>query len=232
MLVIYGPAKCGKTTNAMKLRDFFKCQAMYDETYPPIWDRDSTLVLVQSKFSADWCRLNSANQLSFAEAMQQAGLSMNQTPKPNPPSASQSLHEAAPNLNSSSRANSFIWVQVQGEDGLPVLKHIRYDQFVLLLLKADTYSNQANHVALGVCGEAGEFADCIKKHLHYSQPLDRDNLIEELGDLRFYIQAAQNIWNVTEQEILQANAKKLEKRYKSLAFTEQEAHDRADKKGA
>lgn len=140
------------------------------------------------------------------------------------------MNPVDPNLNSSSRSNSFVHVQVTGEDGLPTLRHIRYDQFVLLLLKADTYANQANHAALGVCGEAGEFADCIKKHLHYSQPLDRANLVEELGDLRFYIQAAQNIWNVTEQEILQANAKKLEKRYKSLAFTEQEAHDRADKR--
>lgn len=141
----------------------------------------------------------------------------------------QSTETTDPNTNSSSRSNSFIWVQVQGEDGLPTLKHIRYDQFVLLLLRADTYANQANHIGLGLCEEAGEAAGCIKKHLHYSQPLDRANLIEELGDLRFYIQAAQNVWNITEQEILQANARKLEKRYKSLAFTEQEAKDRNDK---
>ena len=36
------------------------------------------------------------------------------------------------------------------------------------------------HAALGLSGEAGEFADCIKKHLAYGQPLDKANAAEEI----------------------------------------------------
>ena len=38
------------------------------------------------------------------------------------------------------------------------------------------------HAALGLSGEAGEFADAIKKHLVYGRELDRENAIEELGE--------------------------------------------------
>lgn len=114
--------------------------------------------------------------------------------------------------------------------GMNATSTIRYDDFVRKLFKEDTYEQMVNHAALGVCGEAGELADALKKHVHYRKPLDRKNVVEELGDLRFYIQAVQNLFGITEQEILQHNADKLGERYAGLVYSDSSAIARADKK--
>ena len=106
---------------------------------------------------------------------------------------------------------------------------VRYDQFVKQLFKADSGIMMQMHAALGVCGEAGELADAIKKEVIYCKPADMQNVIEELGDLRFYMQAVQNLYGITEQDILQYNANKLSKRYSSLRYSDEEAIRRADK---
>jgi NTP pyrophosphatase (non-canonical NTP hydrolase) len=117
-------------------------------------------------------------------------------------------------------SNSFVTI------GIAV---VRYDQFVKQLFKADCGIMMKMHAALGVCGEAGELADAIKKEVVYGKPEDMQNLIEELGDLRFYMQAVQNLYGITEQDILQYNANKLSKRYSSLRYSNEEAIRRADK---
>ena len=43
------------------------------------------------------------------------------------------------------------------------------------------------HAVAGIVTEAGELQDALKKHLFYGRPLDRTNLIEELGDLMWYV---------------------------------------------
>lgn len=117
-------------------------------------------------------------------------------------------------------SNSFVKV---GDDT------IRYDMFVLQLFKADSSALMKMHAALGVCGEAGELGDAIKKEIVYGKTPDVINIMEELGDLRFYIQAVQNLYNIPEQMLLQYNADKLAKRYASLRYTDEEAIRRADK---
>jgi hypothetical protein len=44
------------------------------------------------------------------------------------------------------------------------------------------------HHATGISGEAGELLDAIKKVMIYNKPLDRENVIEELGDLEWYME--------------------------------------------
>ena len=119
-----------------------------------------------------------------------------------------------------SQSNSFVKI---GDD------IIRYDQFVLQLFKADSSALMKMHAGLGVCGEAGELGDAIKKEIVYGKIPDVINIMEELGDLRFYIQALQNLYNIPEQLLLQYNADKLAKRYASLRYTDEEAIRRADK---
>lgn len=119
-----------------------------------------------------------------------------------------------------SQSNSFVKI---GDD------IIRYDQFVLQLFKADSSALMKMHAGLGVCGEAGELGDAIKKEIVYGKTPDVINIMEELGDLRFYIQAVQNLYNIPEQLLLQYNADKLAKRYASLRYTDEEAIRRADK---
>lgn len=111
----------------------------------------------------------------------------------------------------------------------PADEQVRYDMFVYGLLKPQTEQLMKLHCALGVCGEAGELADAIKKEQIYGKPEDRENIIEELGDLAFYMQGVMNQYQITPTEIYQGNADKLAKRYVGLKYSDKAAIDRADK---
>lgn len=111
----------------------------------------------------------------------------------------------------------------------PVTEVVRYDQFVMGLIKPGTEQVMALHGALGVCGESGELGDAIKKEYIYGKPRDLDNIIEELGDLEFYVQYIRKHYGVSRQQVLQANADKLAKRYVNLKYSDAAAIARADK---
>lgn len=85
------------------------------------------------------------------------------------------------------------------------------------------------HMAVGVAGEAGELLDAIKKESVYNKPIDRENVVEELGDLEFYMEGLRQSLNITREETLDHNIAKLGKRYEGLRYSDQAAQDRADK---
>lgn len=84
------------------------------------------------------------------------------------------------------------------------------------------------HMAVGVAGEAGELVDCIKKYAIYGKPMDLINLVEELGDLEFYMERIRQRTGVTREETLLATINKLGKRYGDK-YSDQAAQVRADK---
>ena len=69
------------------------------------------------------------------------------------------------------------------------------------------------HAGLGMVTEVGEFVDAIKKALFAGRYIDRVNLIEELGDIRWYYQLAMNALHTTDAEVVQVNANKLKLRH-------------------
>ena len=85
------------------------------------------------------------------------------------------------------------------------------------------------HMAVGVSGEAGELLDAIKKHTIYVKPLDRENVIEELGDLEFYMEGLRQGLNINREDTLIHNLAKLAKRYEGYKYSNQSAQDRKDK---
>lgn len=85
------------------------------------------------------------------------------------------------------------------------------------------------HMAIGISGEAGELLDAIKKRAVYRKELDRENVIEELGDLEFYMEGLRQGLGVTREQCLEANIAKLSKRYESLQYSDNAAQQRADK---
>ena len=84
------------------------------------------------------------------------------------------------------------------------------------------------HAAIGIAGEAGELLDAVRKHIFDGQPLDRENIIEELGDLCFYIEASMQVIGVSRVEIDVCNMAKLSKRYEG-GYSDQQAQERKDK---
>ncbi len=115
--------------------------------------------------------------------------------------------------------------------------NITHPQLVAVLVKPgqaiiDTLDPaKANllHMTVGVSGEAGELLDAIKKHVIYNKPVDRENVVEELGDLEFYLEGIRAQMGITREETIAGNIAKLSKRYASFTYSDQAAQDRADK---
>ena len=88
---------------------------------------------------------------------------------------------------------------------------------------------QLNHMALLLAGEAGELVDAIKKHTIYGKPLDYVNVIEEMGDIEFALEALRQLLTINRDETLAMNVDKLSVRYASGKFSNEQAQARADK---
>ena len=84
------------------------------------------------------------------------------------------------------------------------------------------------HAALGVTGEAGEFADAVKRVAIYEGVPDRANMVEELGDLLWYIAYACEVLGEPLEIVARDNIEKLKKRYPE-AYSDFNAHARMDK---
>lgn len=67
--------------------------------------------------------------------------------------------------------------------------------------------------AMGIAGEAGEVADMLKKHTHHGHDLDTVALVQELGDVLWYISAIATELGVDLETVAQGNIDKLKARY-------------------
>ena len=97
-----------------------------------------------------------------------------------------------------------------------------------LFVKPDSTVEKMVHAVMGVSGEAGELVDAIKKHWIYGKELDSENVLEECGDLLFYMDRILDLCGYTIEDAMQANFEKLRIRYPQ-GYTDYAARDRADK---
>jgi len=74
---------------------------------------------------------------------------------------------------------------------------------------------------MGISGEAGDVAGCIKKTLFHGDD-QTQGIRENLGDTMWYIAMIANLYGWDLEEVLNENIEKLKKRY-IKAFTEKEA---------
>lgn len=108
---------------------------------------------------------------------------------------------------------------------------VSYEQFVCALVKErGDHGRNLEHMVIGICGEAGEIADCIKKHTIYGKEFDRANAVEELGDLEFYMAGLRQMLGISRDETLEGNYEKLKARYTGGTYSDAAAIERADKK--
>lgn len=85
------------------------------------------------------------------------------------------------------------------------------------------------HATMGIVGEAGELDDQIKKHVIYDKELDRNNVIEELGDMEFYMEQLRQTLGIEREQTLRCNMEKLAKRYPNYKYSDHHAAARLDK---
>lgn len=78
------------------------------------------------------------------------------------------------------------------------------------------------HAAMGLVTESAELTDAIKKAKIYGKQLDRVNLVEEAGDIMWYLAVLADELGVSFEDMWNKNIAKLTKRY-----PEKYTHDNA-----
>jgi len=78
------------------------------------------------------------------------------------------------------------------------------------------------HAIIGIADEAGELIKAMKKIKIYNQKPDNTNMIEEAGDIMWYLAIFAKALGVTFEDIWQANINKLKVRYPEQ-YTDYEA---------
>ena len=85
--------------------------------------------------------------------------------------------------------------------------------------------------AVGASAEAGELMEIVKKIIFQGKPYDEHNIFHmkrELGDLMFYIQTTCLALNLSLEEVIEENIKKLESRYPGGTFNIDNSENRKE----
>lgn len=72
---------------------------------------------------------------------------------------------------------------------------------------------QTTDAILGLCGESGEVADLFKKYFAGVKELDRDHVINEMGDVLWYLAELALSLETTLEEVATLNIEKLKARH-------------------
>lgn len=75
------------------------------------------------------------------------------------------------------------------------------------------YEAMCSNMCMGLAGEIGEVIDIMKKHIYQGKELDITDVIEEVGDVLWYIANFCNVNNITMDECMESNIKKLRKQF-------------------
>lgn len=89
-----------------------------------------------------------------------------------------------------------------------------YKEFVAnKIMPGRSDRNRLLNAAVGISCESGELLNLVKKMVFYDRPVANTNLIEELGDVLFYLTWILNELNVSLEDIVKYNVAKLELRW-------------------
>ena len=77
---------------------------------------------------------------------------------------------------------------------------------------------------MGLCGEAGECIDVVKKYLYQGHKLDKLKLKDELGDVLWYVAITCQALGITLDDVMEHNVKKLLLRYPDGFEAERSIH--------
>ena len=83
---------------------------------------------------------------------------------------------------------------------------------------------------VGLAAESGEFLEIVKKLVFQGKPWNADNrehLIIELGDVMWYVAQACIALDISFDDVIRGNVRKLEKRYPGGSFSVEKSEVRA-----
>ena len=84
------------------------------------------------------------------------------------------------------------------------------------------------YAALGMCGEAGEASELIKKYAYHGHTIDTEHLARELGDVLWYVSYIAHLFGYPLSKIMAMNQEKLAKRYPDGKFDADRSRNREE----
>ena len=90
------------------------------------------------------------------------------------------------------------------------------------------YMPNVLYAAIGMCGEAGEVSELIKKYAYHEHEIDTEHLARELGDVLWYVTYMAHLFGYSLGEIMEMNQEKLAKRYPDGKFDAERSKNRKE----
>ena len=90
------------------------------------------------------------------------------------------------------------------------------------------YMPNVLYAAIGMCGEAGEVSELVKKYEYHGHAIDTEHLARELGDVLWYVAYMADLFGYSLGKIMAINQEKLAKRYPDGKFDEERSRNRKE----
>ena len=90
------------------------------------------------------------------------------------------------------------------------------------------YMPNVLYAAIGMCGEAGEVSELVKKYAYHGHTIDREHLARELGDVLWYVTYMAHLFGYSLGDIMVMNQEKLAKRYPDGKFDAERSKNRKE----
>ncbi len=96
----------------------------------------------------------------------------------------------------------------------------------LMVIKHHPIDPVIEHSIDGIASEAGELVDAAKRVKWYGTDIDFTNILEECGDVLFYLDKLIRQCGSSFEKVMQMNMSKLAKRYNNFELTKEQAVNR------
>ena len=90
------------------------------------------------------------------------------------------------------------------------------------------YMPNVLYAAIGICGEAGEVSELVKKYAYHGHTMDTEHLARELGDVLWYVSYMADLFGYPLGKIMAMNQEKLAKRYPDGKFDAERSKNRKE----
>lgn len=112
------------------------------------------------------------------------------------------------------------------------MKDIDFDEYqkeCYDLISEDGRKDMVLNGVLGLAGESGECCDLVKKNRFQGHELSKDKLIEEVGDVLWYVAETCSGLGISLKECAKINLDKLHKRFHGDKFNKEDSINRNEK---
>lgn len=105
----------------------------------------------------------------------------------------------------------------------------QYQQLALRTANSENSKDLILNGILGLCGETGEVSDHIKKSLFQGHVFDKEKVINELGDVCWYVAILAKGLDIDLETVMNLNIEKLKDRYPDGFKVENSIHRKDEK---